>query len=78
MNQPSTAPVALVTGAARGIGLAIARWFLMCVLTSRYTGAGETQVEKDIRRFTDATTGPEFLGILDQIINSQLTDDYWE
>ena len=28
MNQPSTAPVALVTGAARGIGLAIARWFL--------------------------------------------------
>ncbi len=57
---------------------AIARWFLMCVLTSRYTGAAETQVEKDIRRFTDATTGPEFLGILDQIINSQLTDDYWE
>ncbi len=28
MNHPSTAPVALVTGAARGIGLAIARWFL--------------------------------------------------
>ena len=57
---------------------AIARWFLMCVLTSRYTGSAETQVEKDIRRFTDATTGPEFLGTLDQIISSQLTDDYWE
>jgi NAD(P)-dependent dehydrogenase (short-subunit alcohol dehydrogenase family) len=28
MSQPSTTPVALVTGAARGIGLAIARWFL--------------------------------------------------
>ena len=57
---------------------AIARWFLMCVLTSRYTGSAETQVEKDIRRFAEATDGAEFLAILDQIIASQLTSDYWE
>ncbi len=56
---------------------AVARWFLMCVLTSRYTGAAETQVEKDIRRFAEAASGGEFLGILDQIIGSQLTEDYW-
>lgn len=57
---------------------AVARWFLMCVLTSRYTGAAETQVEKDMRRFTEAATESEFVAILDQIIKSQLTDDYWE
>ena len=28
---------------------AVARWFMLCVLTSRYTGAAESQVEKDIR-----------------------------
>lgn len=57
---------------------AIARWFLMCVLTSRYTGSPETQVEKDIRRFGEASTGDEFLGALDQIVSAQLTTDFWE
>lgn len=42
----------------KSLRAAVARWFLMCVLTSRYTGAAETQVEKDMRRFTDATTEP--------------------
>ncbi len=57
---------------------ALARWFLMCVLTSRYTGSPETQVEKDIRRFAEATDGPGFLTTLDQIVKSQLTSDFWE
>lgn len=57
---------------------AVARWFLMCVLTSRYTGSPETQVEKDIRRFAEAADGPEFLATLDQIVGSQLTADFWE
>jgi hypothetical protein len=56
---------------------AVARWFLMCVLTSRYTGSPETQVEKDIRRFGEAANGAEFLATLDQIISSQLTADFW-
>ena len=57
---------------------AVARWFLMCVLTSRYTGSPETQVEKDIRRFAEATDGAEFLATLDQIVASQLTADFWD
>lgn len=57
---------------------AVARWFLMCVLTSRYTGSPETQVEKDIRRFAEAADGREFLAALDQIVTSQLTSDFWE
>src|SRR5262249_30249214 len=57
---------------------AVARWFLMCVLTSRYTGSPETQVEKDIRRFAETASGPEFIAALDQIVSSQLTSDFWE
>ncbi len=56
---------------------AVARWFFMCVLTSRYTGSAETQVEKDLRMFASATTGDEFLNILDRAIATSLTDDYW-
>jgi hypothetical protein len=57
---------------------AVARWFLMCVLTSRYTGSPETQVEKDMRRFAEATDSAEFLATVDQIVSSQLTTDFWE
>lgn len=56
---------------------AVARWFLMCVLTSRYTGSPESQVEKDLRRFAEATTGEQFLATVDQIIDSQLSNDFW-
>jgi hypothetical protein len=62
----------------KSLRAAVARWFLMCVLTSRYTGSPETQVEKDIRRFAEAKNGPEFLATLDQIVSSQLTSDFWE
>ena len=57
---------------------AIARWFMMCVLTSRYTGSPESQVEKDIRRFAEATNGEQFLATIDQIIAANLTNDYWD
>jgi hypothetical protein len=56
---------------------AIARWFMMCVLTSRYTGAAESQVEKDIRRFADADSGEQFLATIDQVIEANLTEDFW-
>lgn len=55
----------------------LSRWFLMCVLTSRYTGSAETQVEKDIRRLGEAASGAEFVQTLDQIIHAQLTTDFW-
>ena len=57
---------------------ALARWFLMCVLTSRYTGSPESQVEKDLRRFAEAESGEQFLATLDQVIESQLSNDFWE
>ena len=56
----------------------VARWFFMVMLTSRYTGSPESQVEKDIRRFAEAKSGEEFIAIIDSIVSSNLTNDYWE
>ncbi|KLR61146.1 hypothetical protein IMCC26207_109664 [Actinobacteria bacterium IMCC26207] len=57
---------------------AVARWFMMCVLTSRYTGSAESQVEKDIRRFGEAKNAEQFLATIDQIIAANLTDSFWD
>lgn len=57
---------------------ALARWFFMCVLTSRYTGSPESQVEKDLRRFAEADSGERFLATLEQIVSSQLSNDFWD
>lgn len=62
----------------RTLRTAIARWFMMCVLTSRYTGSPESQVEKDIRRFGEAASAEQFLATIDQVIDANLTKDFWE
>ncbi|MDQ0379990.1 GmrSD restriction endonuclease domain-containing protein [Amycolatopsis thermophila] len=56
----------------------IARWFFMCSLTGRYTGSSESRMEQDLRRFAEARTGEEFISILDGVINTQLTNDFWD
>jgi hypothetical protein len=55
----------------------IARWFFMCNITGRYTGSSESTMEEDINRVADAASAEEFIGILDRVINSRLTDDFW-
>ncbi|SDG04274.1 Putative DNA-binding domain-containing protein [Lentzea fradiae] len=56
----------------------IARWFFMCTITGRYTGSSESRMEQDLRRFAEAKTGAEFIGVLDAVIATQLTNDFWE
>ena len=56
---------------------AIARWFFMASLTGRYTGSPETILEADLRRFAEATDGDSFVNIIDQVIDTQLTPDFW-
>jgi len=56
---------------------AIARWFFMSSLTGRYTGSPETILEADLRRFSEATTADDFVEIIDHVIDTQLTEDYW-
>ncbi|MGH8952956.1 MAG: GmrSD restriction endonuclease domain-containing protein [Acidimicrobiia bacterium] len=57
---------------------AIARWFFMASLTGRYTGSPETILEADLRRFSDAETADDFVAILDGVIDTQLTSDFWD
>ena len=52
----------------------VRRWFVMSVLTSRYTGSFETTIEQDINQIVS-------MGITayaDQIMRSQLSDAFWE
>jgi hypothetical protein len=56
---------------------AVARWFFMSSLTGRYTGSPETVLEADLRRFGEASNAEEFVGVIDSVIETQLTSDYW-
>lgn len=56
---------------------AIARWFFMASLTGRYTGSPETVLEADLRRFSEAANAEDFVSIVDGVIDTQLTSDFW-
>lgn len=55
-----------------------ARWFFMCAITGRYTGASESRMEQDLRRIGEAKDANEFVTILDGVIATQLTNDFFE
>lgn len=56
----------------------IGKWFFMSSITGRYTGSPETVMEMDLARLRGITTADEFQKVLDDIIVSQLTNDFWE
>lgn len=56
----------------------IAKWFFMCSITGRYTGSPETAMESDLARIRGVEEGGEFVRILEEIITSQLTEDFWK
>jgi len=56
----------------------IARWFFMTALTGRYTGSFESRVESDLQRVATVESGEEFISLLDKIIDTELTNDYWK
>ena len=55
----------------------IARWFFMSLLTARYTGSFESVMEQDFGRLRDVKNVAGFVTLLDGIIDSTFTDDYW-
>jgi len=55
----------------------IARWFFMCNITRRYTGSPESTMEEDLSRVEAADSPGEFTQVLDKVIESRLTDDFW-
>jgi hypothetical protein len=55
----------------------ISRWFFMASLTGRYTGSPESILESDLRKIETAETPDQFVNILNGIIDTQLTSDFW-
>jgi hypothetical protein len=55
----------------------IARWFFMTSLTSRYASSPEGQMEQDLGRLRSINDPNEFIHTLEQIINDNLTEDFW-
>ena len=58
----------------------ISRWFFMAHTTGRYTSSPETVIEADLRRIEELPPGDgtAFCDLLDSIINSTFTGDFWE
>jgi len=56
-----------------------ARWLFMSQLTSRYTGSGESQLQKDLDRFGALAAGDAdgFARLTDEAIATELTADFW-
>jgi hypothetical protein len=55
----------------------IGKWLFMSSITGRYTGSPETVMEMDLARLRGINTADEFKKVLDDIIVSQLTNDFW-
>lgn len=56
----------------------ISKWFFMCAITGRYTGSPESKMERDLADFRKVKDGHELVRYLNEIIDSQLTNDFWE
>lgn len=56
---------------------AIGRWFFFASLRGRYTSSPESVMDADLNRIKAVKTGDEFLVLLDSLMASELTDDYW-
>jgi hypothetical protein len=55
----------------------IAKWFFMSSLTSRYSGSSESIMESDLNKIKNLKNADEFKKSLDNIIDSTLTNDFW-
>jgi len=56
----------------------IARWFFMSSITGRYTGSPETVMEMDLTRLRGITDVQGYINVLNDIIDSQMTHDFWD
>ncbi|MDD4439345.1 MAG: DUF262 domain-containing protein [Tissierellia bacterium] len=55
----------------------ISKWFFMSSITGRYTGSPETIMEMDLAKLRGIDNAEDFKAILEEIIESQLTSDFW-
>lgn len=55
----------------------IGRWFFFASLTGRYSNSPESIMDGDLNRVAVASTAAEFAAILNEVMASELTNDYW-
>jgi hypothetical protein len=55
----------------------IGRWFFFSTLTGRYTGSPESVMDGDLARLRGISSADGFVEILDAIMASELTGDFW-
>jgi len=57
----------------------VGRWLFMSQLTARYTGSGESQLQKDLDRFAELQSNDSvgFIRIAEDVIANELTPDFW-
>ena len=55
----------------------ISQWFFMCIITGRYTGSPESQMEFDLSQLRGIYSVEQFKNVLLNIINTKFTDDFW-
>lgn len=52
----------------------VQRWYVMSVLTGRYSGSSESIMDRDIRSISEQG----FIAFYNEIVSSQLSDTFWE
>ena len=55
----------------------MARWFFMAQTTGRYTSSPETIIQRDLDRFTEVTDAEAFRKVIEGVIATILTNDFW-
>jgi hypothetical protein len=55
----------------------IGRWFFFSSLTGRYSGSPETIMDGDLNRIKGLKTADDFVAVLDGVMDSELTNDFW-
>lgn len=56
----------------------IGKWFFFSSITSRYSYSPETQMESDLNYFKKAKNKDDFIKLLNGVLESELTNDFWE
>ena len=59
--------------AATDVKRYVQRWYVMSVLTGRYSGSSESVMDRDMRRISENG----FLQVFDEIIRGELSDAFW-
>ncbi|MBU1104129.1 MAG: hypothetical protein KJ600_06265 [Nanoarchaeota archaeon] len=56
----------------------IGRWFFFSSITSRYSFSPESQMESDLNQLKECKNKEEFISILKNLMDNELTNDFWE